>query len=149
VIAGARRLSHAARGLGAADYLREVRRIPVKVSKKTDVAHIRPRAEPGDIEIAQWSVRLSADESADLEVGWMRVKGMAMERIILDTEAGQVSAELVRCGIAANVQVHALVEVKGAGDLSTAAIAQAGGAFDWLADEPDLYTDADLVERAG
>ena len=22
----------------------------------------------------------------------------------------------------------------------------AGGAFDWLADEPDLYTDADLVQ---
>jgi hypothetical protein len=149
VIAGARRLSHAARGLEAADHLRGVRRIPVKVSKETDVAHIRRRAEAGDIEIAQWSVRLSADESADLEVGWMRVKGMAMERIILDTEAGQVSAELVRRGIAANVQVHALVEVKGAGDLSTAAIAQAGGAFDWLADEPDLYTDADLVERAG
>ncbi len=26
-----------------------------------------------------------------------------------------------------------------------AAIAQAGGVFDWLAGEPDLYTDADLV----
>jgi hypothetical protein len=77
------------------------------------------------------------------------VKGMAMKRIILDSEAGQVSAELVRRGIAANAQVHVLVEVKGAGDVSTAAIAQAGGAFDWLADEPDLYTDADLVERAG
>ena len=34
--------------------------------------------------------------------------------------------------------------------LPMAAIAQAGGAFDWLADEPDLYTDADLVPpRAG
>jgi hypothetical protein len=74
---------------------------------------------------------------------------MAMERIILDAEAGQVSAELVRRGIAANTKVHVLVEVKDAGDLSLAAIAQAGGAFDWLADEPDLYTDADLVERAG
>lgn len=30
--------------------------------------------------------------------------------------------------------------------LPMAAIAQAGGAFDWLADEPDLYTDADLVQ---
>jgi mRNA interferase MazF len=45
-----------------------------------------------------------------------------VERIILDAEAGQVSAELVRRGIAA---------------------------FDWLADEPELYSDADLVERAG
>ena len=34
--------------------------------------------------------------------------------------------------------------------LPMAAIAQAGGAFDWLADEPDLYTDADLMPpRAG
>ena len=27
-----------------------------------------------------------------------------------------------------------------------AAIARAGDAFDWLANEPDLYTDADLVQ---
>jgi hypothetical protein len=74
---------------------------------------------------------------------------MAMERIILDAEVGQVSAELVRRGIAPNARVHVLVEVKDAGELSMAAIALAGGAFDWLADEPDLYTDADLVERAG
>ncbi len=36
---------------------------------------------------------------------------------------------------------------------SITAIAEAGGAFDWLADEPDLYSDADLVRpppwRAG
>jgi hypothetical protein len=71
-----------------------------------------------------------------------------LERIILDAEAGQVSAELVRRGIAATARVHVLVEVKDAGELSMAAIAKAGRAFDSLADEPDLYTDADL-ERAG
>ena len=71
-----------------------------------------------------------------------------MERIILDAEAGQVSAELVRRGIAADARVHVLVEMD-AEELSPAAIAQAGGAFDWLADEPELYSDADLVERAG
>ena len=71
-----------------------------------------------------------------------------MERIILDAEAGQVSAELVRRGIAADARVHVLVEVRDAEELSTAAIAQRG-AFDWLADEPELYSDADLVERAG
>jgi hypothetical protein len=32
-------------------------------------------------------------------------------------------------------------------DLPMAALAQSGGAFDFLADEPDLYTDADVVER--
>jgi hypothetical protein len=72
-----------------------------------------------------------------------------MERIIFDAEAGQVSAELVRRGVAADARVHVLVEVGDAEELSTAAIAQAGGAFDWLADEPELYSDADLVERAG
>jgi hypothetical protein len=72
-----------------------------------------------------------------------------MERFILDAEAGQVSAELVRRGIAADARVHVLVEVRDAEELSTAALAQAGGAFDWLADEPELYSDADLVERAG
>ncbi|MBU0705217.1 MAG: hypothetical protein KKC18_15310 [Chloroflexi bacterium] len=28
-----------------------------------------------------------------------------------------------------------------------ALLAMRGGSFDWLADEPDLYTDADLKER--
>src|SRR5260370_585886 len=98
--------------------------------------------------VVLWSVRLGADERRSW-VGWTRVKGMAMERIILGAEAGQVSVKLVRRGIAANARVHVLVEVKDAGDLSLEAITQAGGAFDWLADEPDLYTDADLVERAG
>ena len=72
-----------------------------------------------------------------------------MERIILDAEAGQVSAELVRRGIAADTRVHVLVEVRDAEELSLAGMAQARGAFDWLADEPDLYSDAALVERAG
>ena len=71
-----------------------------------------------------------------------------MQRVTLDAEAGQVSAELVRYGIAADARVHVLVEVMDseADALPMAAIAQAGGAFDWLADEPDLYTDADLVQ---
>jgi hypothetical protein len=34
-------------------------------------------------------------------------------------------------------------------ELSMVAMAQAGGAFDWLAEEPDLYTDADLAPKAG
>ena len=76
-----------------------------------------------------------------------------MHRITLDAEAGQVSAELTRRGIAADTRVHVLVEVvdeQQPDALPMAAIAQAGGAFDWLADEPDLYTDADLVQpRAG
>ncbi len=80
----------------------------------------------------------------------------AMGKIALDAEAGQVSAELARRGIAAGTRVHVLVEVVGEESDAPpmAAIAEAGGAFDWLADEPDLYSDADLVrppppQRAG
>lgn len=71
----------------------------------------------------------------------------AMQKITLDAKAGEVSAELVRRGIAADARVYALVEVvEEDADLPPmAAVAEAGGAFDWLADEPDLYTDADLV----
>lgn len=69
---------------------------------------------------------------------------------MLDAEAGRVSEELARRGIAAGTRVRVLAEVVEGGDderLPMAALAQAGGAFTFLADEPDLYTDADLVER--
>lgn len=72
-----------------------------------------------------------------------------MQKIALDAEAGQVSAELVRHGIAAGTRVHVLVEVMSDEDMPMAALAQAGGAFDWLAEEPDLYTDSNLVKQAG
>ncbi len=71
-----------------------------------------------------------------------------MQTIALDAEAGQVSAELARRGIPPALRVHVLVEVPDHEAWPMAALAQAGGAFDWLADEPDLYTDADLKERA-
>jgi hypothetical protein len=69
-----------------------------------------------------------------------------MRRITLDAEAGQVSTELVRRGIAAATRARVLVEVADTEELPMATLMQEGGAFDWLADEPDLYTDADLVQ---
>ncbi len=71
-----------------------------------------------------------------------------MPQITLDVEAGQVSAELTKRGIAVDARVHVLVEVLDAAEPPMTAIAQAGKGFDWLADEPDLYSDADIVERA-
>ena len=70
----------------------------------------------------------------------------AMPRITPDAEAGQVSAEFARRSIAA--RVHVLVELVGedAGMLSMTATAQEGGASDWLGFEPDLYTDAEMVQ---
>jgi hypothetical protein len=80
-----------------------------------------------------------------------------MSVLTLDIEAGRLSSELVRRGIAANARVHVLVTVpddngpdnNGPNDdgLPMAALAQAGGGFDFLEDEPDLYSDADTVER--
>ena len=70
-----------------------------------------------------------------------------MEKITLQAEAGQVSAERARHGIAPDIRVRVLVEIMDseANALSIATMAQAGGAFDWLVREPDLYTDADLA----
>ncbi len=69
-----------------------------------------------------------------------------MPKIALDVEAGQVSTELLRRGIASHRRVHAVVDLADEEALPMAALAQAGGAYDWLADEPELYSDADLVE---
>ena len=71
-----------------------------------------------------------------------------MSQIVLDAEAGQVSAELVRRGIPAHVRVHVLVEITPTNELPMAAIAQTGEDLDWLAEEPELYSDADLIEPA-
>jgi hypothetical protein len=75
-----------------------------------------------------------------------------MLKVTLDVEAGRVSEELVRRGIAAHTRVHVMAEIVESGDevdgqLSMTALAQAGGAFAFLADEPDLYTYSDTVER--
>lgn len=72
--------------------------------------------------------------------------------ITLDARAGQVSAELARLGIAAETRVHVRVRIlpPDTDALPMAALAEEGRAFDWLAEEPDLYSDADLLPaRAG
>jgi hypothetical protein len=68
--------------------------------------------------------------------------------IILDAEAGQISKELSRRGIPAHARVHVTVELRDGDDLPMAAIATAGRAFDWLHDEPDLYSEADVIPAA-
>ena len=94
--------------------------------------------------LARWRGGHARDPCATLR----REGKTAMQQIVLDAEAGQVSAELARRGVDATARVHVLVEVIDTAEPPMAAIAQAGKGFDWLADEPDLYSDADLVERA-
>ncbi len=71
-----------------------------------------------------------------------------MQQIVLDAEVSEIPAELARRGIAADTRVHVTIEVAEEAP-PMARLAQAGKAFDWLADEPDLYGEADIVERAG
>ena len=71
-----------------------------------------------------------------------------MQQIVIDVPAGQLSAELERRGVAADAKVHVVVEFLDDGKLPMTVISEAGRAQDWLANEPDLYDDSDLVERA-
>lgn len=67
-----------------------------------------------------------------------------MGPIMLDAEAGPVSAEPARRGIAADARLHVVAELA-----TQARMAPHPRAFDWLADEPELYTDADLAAPFG
>jgi hypothetical protein len=56
-----------------------------------------------------------------------------------------VTYELRRRGIPPGQRLRVVVENIEADEPSITAMNCAGGAFDWLAEEPDLYSDADLV----
>jgi hypothetical protein len=75
------------------------------------------------------------------------LKAGTMNVLTLDIEAGQLSSELVRRGIAADARVHVRVTMPDDEPLPMAALAQAGGAFNFLEDEPDLYSDSDTIEH--
>ena len=78
---------------------------------------------------------------------WVRGYFSFMRQILNDIEAGRVTDELRRRGIPSRQRLRVVVESIEAEEPSLTAINAAGGAFDWLAEEPDLYSDADLVER--
>lgn len=70
-----------------------------------------------------------------------------MRQILTDIEAGKLAEELRRRGIPPGQRLRVVVECIEAEEPSMTAMNAAGRAFDWLADEPELYSDADLVER--
>lgn len=70
-----------------------------------------------------------------------------MRQVLNDIEAGKVTDELRRRGISSRQRLRVVVESIEAEEPSLTAINAAGGAFNWLAEEPDLYSDADLIER--
>ena len=70
-----------------------------------------------------------------------------MRQVLNDVEAGKVTDELRRRGVPAGQRLRVVVESIETEEPSLTAMNAAGGAFDWLAEEPELYSDADLVER--
>lgn len=70
-----------------------------------------------------------------------------MKQVLENIEASQVFAEMTRRGIKPRQHVRVVFEEVEAEEFPIARMAQEGGAFDWLKDEPDIYTMADIKER--
>jgi hypothetical protein len=70
-----------------------------------------------------------------------------MKHVLKHIEAGKLTDELQRRGIPLHQRLRVVIESIDGEEPSLTAVNTAGGAFDWLAVEPDLYSDTDLVER--
>lgn len=71
-----------------------------------------------------------------------------MSEIIEKIAVRDIQQELARRGLSASAQVRLIVEpVDDDGLPDVTAINAASGSFKFLDDEPDLYTEADLIER--
>jgi hypothetical protein len=69
-----------------------------------------------------------------------------MRYVLEDIEVGKLPEEIQRRGIAPRQRVRVVLETL-ENDLPMAQIAEEGRAFDFLADEPDLYSEADIRAR--
>lgn len=69
-----------------------------------------------------------------------------MRRVLNNIEAGKVTDELRRHP--AGQRLRMVVESIQTEEPSLTAMNAVSGAFDWLAEEPDLYSYADLVEHS-
>ena len=67
-----------------------------------------------------------------------------MRYILENIEAGKIPGEIQRRGIPAQQRVRVVVETIDE-DLPLARMAEKGGAFRFLADEPELYSEADVL----
>ena len=66
-----------------------------------------------------------------------------MRYVLEDIEAGKIPGETQRRGIPARQRVRVVVETLEA-YLPLAHLAEEGGAFKFLEDEPELYSEADI-----
>lgn len=80
-----------------------------------------------------------------------RQAGVAHQRLAFDLspEESAVLAEVLEAAlhITSAVMSEAELDLSEPSDEELTFLAMQGGAFDWLADEPDLYSDDDLQER--
>ena len=72
-----------------------------------------------------------------------------MRYVLENIEAGKLPGEMKRRGIAQRQRVRVIVETLTDDDIAKAEMplartAEQGGAFDFLAEEPDLYGEADI-----
>ena len=68
-----------------------------------------------------------------------------MRYVLENVEAGKLTEEVRRRGLPEHERVRAVVDTLN--DLPLARTAQEGGAFNFLADEPDPYGEADIQRR--
>jgi hypothetical protein len=68
-----------------------------------------------------------------------------MRYVIENIEARKLTDEIRRRGLPEHQRVRAVVETLN--ELPLARIAEQDGAFDFLADEPDLYIESDVRRR--
>jgi hypothetical protein len=68
-----------------------------------------------------------------------------MRYVLENIEAGKLSNEVEKRGVPAHQRVRAVVETLA--DAPLARLAEQGGSFDFLADEPDLYRESDIRPR--
>jgi hypothetical protein len=69
-----------------------------------------------------------------------------MRYVLENVEAGNVSREIERKGISARQRVRVTLDTL-EDDLPLAQMAEAGRAFEFLKDEPDLYSEADIKQQ--
>jgi hypothetical protein len=69
-----------------------------------------------------------------------------MRYVLENVEAGNVSREIERKGISARQRVRVTLETLD-DDLSLSQMAEAGRAFEFLKDEPELYSEADIKQQ--
>ena len=70
-----------------------------------------------------------------------------MSQVLDNIEVEQVLAEMIRRGIKPRQRVRVVFEPVDDDALALARLAEQGGAFDWLKDEPDIYTLDDVKRR--